>query len=323
MSEQNNAIANPKMQQFFVTALQEIYWAEIHLQNVLTTMGKAATSTELKQAFDLHAEQTAQHKQRLEQVFNVLNMQPQAEPSIGLQGLFDEGWQVIDETEDGSAVRDVALIVAAQKVEHYEISCYGSLITLAKTNGQDEIAKILAPTLEEEKETDAVLTSIAESGVNEDATQESGNDFSAQATPEQEEVKEFIRQEVTGREDTMNDDAASSQPVARQFDTDQEGSNEGLMQQGEFDPNQTVSAQRALAGEAAMNDNEDQGQSTVMGDEGQTAQGMRAGEDMTGEGDTSPSDMATSADTQATGQTEAKEDKPKGKKGKGKSKAKM
>jgi ferritin-like metal-binding protein YciE len=172
MSEQNNAAPNPKLQEFFITSLQEIYWSETHLVNVLTSMGKAATDPVLKEAFDLHSEQTGQHIQRLQQVFNLMGLQPQAEPSVGLQGLFDEGWQVIDETEDGSAVRDVALIVAAQKVEHYEIACYGSLITLAKTIGLKEVATILGPTLEEEKETDAALTSIAESGINEEATTE-------------------------------------------------------------------------------------------------------------------------------------------------------
>ena len=100
---------------------------------------------------------------------------PQAEPCAGLQGLFDEGWQVIDETEQGSAQRDVALIIAAQKVEHYEIACYGSLITLAKTMGQNQVAKILAPTLQEEKATDIALTEIAEAGINVDASHEKIN----------------------------------------------------------------------------------------------------------------------------------------------------
>src|SRR4051812_27434560 len=102
MSGQNNATMSPKLQEFFVTSLQEIYWAENHLATVLSTMSKAATAPELRDAFTLHSEQTRQQAQRLEKVFSVLNMQPQAEPSIGLQGLFDEGWQVIDETEDGS-----------------------------------------------------------------------------------------------------------------------------------------------------------------------------------------------------------------------------
>jgi ferritin-like metal-binding protein YciE len=190
MSEQNNANTNPKLQEFFVTSLEEMYWAETHLVSVLTTMSRAATDPNLKQAFDLHAEQTQQHRERLEKVFNLLNMTAQAAPSIGLQGLFDEGWQVIDRTEDGTAVRDAALIVAAQKVEHYEIACYGSLITMAKTIGQTEIARILVPTLNEEKDTDAALTAVAEAGINEEAVEEkpkkSAKKSKAQGTEAQE-----------------------------------------------------------------------------------------------------------------------------------------
>lgn len=142
------------------------------MANTLTTMTEAATTEELKRSFDKHRQQTEMHAKALEEVFALLALPPQAEPSAGLQGLFDEGWQVIDETEQGSAQRDVALIIAAQKVEHYEIACYGSLITLAKTLGHQEIARILQPVLEEEKETDAILTSIAEAGINVQASQE-------------------------------------------------------------------------------------------------------------------------------------------------------
>lgn len=168
----DSSTLNSTLQEFFVTALQEVYWSEINLVNVLRTMTEAATTTELKKSFDLHRQQTEKHAKAVEDVFTLLGLPPQQEPSAGLQGLFDEGWQVIDETEQGSAQRDVALIIAAQKVEHYEIACYGSLITLAKTLGHHEIAQILVPVLEEEKETDALLTSIAESGINAQASQE-------------------------------------------------------------------------------------------------------------------------------------------------------
>jgi ferritin-like metal-binding protein YciE len=160
------------LQNFFITSLQELYWAETHLVNVLDSMSSAATTTQLQEAFIEHKEETVVHKQRLEEVFSLLGIDPQAEPCMGLQGLFDEGWQVIDETEPGTNQRDVALIIAAQKVEHYEIATYGSLITLAKTMGQNKIAALLAPTLQEEKETDLALTTIAETGINADATRE-------------------------------------------------------------------------------------------------------------------------------------------------------
>jgi len=161
-----------KLDSFFVTMLSEIYWSEKNLVDVLTTMANAASEDELREAFQKHKTQTQTHVTRLDKVFSLLGIPAEPIPSIGLQGLFDEGWQVIDETEEGTAQRDVALIIAAQKVEHYEISCYGSLVNLARTLGQKEVADLLAATLQEEKETDALLTIIAESHINEEASQE-------------------------------------------------------------------------------------------------------------------------------------------------------
>lgn len=161
-----------KLEDFFETMLAELYWSEQHLVNVLNTMADAATNEELREAFMKHKEQTVVHLERLKEVFSLLGIPEDPLPSIGLQGLFDEGWQVIDETDEGSAQRDVALIIAAQKVEHYEMACYGSIITLARTLGQVEVADILLPTLLEEKETDALLTIIAESNINAEASEE-------------------------------------------------------------------------------------------------------------------------------------------------------
>ena len=211
MSATSNDTANPKLMEFFATSLQELYWSETHLTKVLSSMSQAATAEELRDAFKLHAEQTEKHAKRLEEAFSKLNMEPQAEPCVGLQGLFDEGWQVIDETEDGSAVRDVALIVAAQKVEHYEIACYGSLITLAKTIGHNDVAKILAPTLEEEKETDAVLTSIAQSGVNEEAGEEEPMESNGNsATSMEVKAEATARPEMSGSGPDGTSDAATA-----------------------------------------------------------------------------------------------------------------
>jgi ferritin-like metal-binding protein YciE len=163
---------NSALQDFIVTCLMEMYWSEVNMRKTLATMMEEATTAELKQAFQLHGEQTEMHAKVLENVFALLGIPPQAEPCVGLQGLFDEGWQVIDETEKGTAQRDVALIIAAQKVEHYEIASYGSLITLAKTLGHTEIVQLLKPVLKQEKETDDILTSIAGSGINVEASQE-------------------------------------------------------------------------------------------------------------------------------------------------------
>lgn len=168
----SNTSANSKLEEFFVSMLQEIYWSEQHLVTVLSTMTGAATNDELIQAFDQHRQQTEEHVKIVERVFELLGIPAQAEPSMGLQGLFDEGWQIIDETDEGSAQRDVALIIAAQKVEHYEIACYGSLVTLAGTMGEIEVADMLRAVLTEEKETDATLTIIAESKINAQASEE-------------------------------------------------------------------------------------------------------------------------------------------------------
>jgi ferritin-like metal-binding protein YciE len=163
---------NSALQVFFVTALQELYWSEVNMRNSLVTMAQETTHAELRQAFQRHAEQTETHAAILENVFALLGLPAQTKTSVGLQGLFDEGWQVIDEIERNTAQRDVALIIAAQKVEHYEIACYGSLITLAKTLGHNEIVQLFEPVLQDEKETDALLTSIAEAGINAEASQE-------------------------------------------------------------------------------------------------------------------------------------------------------
>lgn len=172
METSTDTTINTKLDQLFVTMLREIYWAEQHLVNVLTTMSTAATNKELAQAFATHRKQTEKHVKVVEQVFELMGLPAEAENCIGLQGLFDEGWKVIDETEDGSTQRDVALIIAAQKVEHYEIASYGSLVTLATTMQQPEVAKKLGKVLKEEKDTDALLTIIAEGKINAKAGEE-------------------------------------------------------------------------------------------------------------------------------------------------------
>src|SRR5690606_7468881 len=155
---------------FFQTMLQEIYWCELHLRDVLDNMEARASTEELKSAFRNHRAETNDHVNRLEKIFYMKDMGAQPMFCVGMQGLFDEGWQVIDETEEGSAHRDSALIVAAQKVEHYEIAAYGSMSTLAKTLGFQEATDLLEQTLAEEKKADGILTRLAESDINIDAS---------------------------------------------------------------------------------------------------------------------------------------------------------
>lgn len=158
------------MELFFQTMLQEIYWCELHLRDVLENMEERASTDELKSAFRTHRAETNDHANRLEKIFYQNGMGAQPIFCVGMQGLFDEGWQVIDETEEGSAHRDAALIVAAQKVEHYEIATYGSLSTLAKTLGFQQAVDLLEQTLAEEKNADGILTELAEKDINADAS---------------------------------------------------------------------------------------------------------------------------------------------------------
>jgi ferritin-like metal-binding protein YciE len=158
--------------ELFTDEIKDIYWAEKHLTKALPKMEKAATSEELKEAFATHLEQTQVHVERLEQVFELLEEKPQAKKCDAMEGLVQEGESIIEDTDDGTATRDVGLIIAAQKVEHYEIATYGSLTQLAKTIGRDDIADVLAETLAEEKETDELLTGIAENNINYEATAE-------------------------------------------------------------------------------------------------------------------------------------------------------
>jgi ferritin-like metal-binding protein YciE len=161
-----------QLEKFFHDQLKDIYWAEKHLTKALPKMQKAATTEELKQAIEDHLAQTEEQVSRLEQVFEIMGEKPQAKKCEGMEGLVKEGETAVEETEDGSMTRDAGIIVSAQKVEHYEIAAYGSLVQLAKTMGQDEVAEILQTTLDEEKEADKLLTSIAEDDINWEAEQE-------------------------------------------------------------------------------------------------------------------------------------------------------
>jgi ferritin-like metal-binding protein YciE len=168
----SKANSNSQLEKFFEDSLKDIYWAEKHLTKALPKMQKAATSEELQQAIANHLEQTKEHVNRLEQVFEQLNKKAQAKKCEAMEGLTKEADSVMEETEEGTATRDVGIIAASQKVEHYEIATYGTLVQLAKTMGEDEIAEILAQTLEEEKETDEMLTEIAENNINWEAQEE-------------------------------------------------------------------------------------------------------------------------------------------------------
>ncbi len=154
------------LRELFIDELKDIYWAEKHLTKALPKLAKAATSQELSSAFQNHLVQTEGQIGRIEQVFELLGTAARAKKCEAMDGLVTEAQNLLEELPKGTMVRDAGLIIAGQKVEHYEIAAYGSLVQLAKTMGENEIADILAQTLEEEKQTDLLLTELAVSGIN-------------------------------------------------------------------------------------------------------------------------------------------------------------
>jgi ferritin-like metal-binding protein YciE len=161
-----------KLHEFFVDQLQDIYWAEQKLTGALSKLGEAASSEELRQAFSSHQQETRNHVSRVEKVFELIGAPARAKRCPAIAGIVDEGEAIIDETEEHTAQRDVGLIFAGQKAEHYEIATYGGLVTLARTLGYKDVAEILSVTLAEEKKADNLLTRIAENGINVQANEE-------------------------------------------------------------------------------------------------------------------------------------------------------
>ncbi len=159
---------NSDLHKLLLDQLADIYYAEKKLLKALPKMAKATRNDELGQAFKDHAEQTGQQIERLEQAFEALGKKAKGKTCEAMDGLIEEANGIKSEFEDSSAL-DAALIAAAQKVEHYEIASYGCMVTWADQLGLQEVADLLRQNLEEEKQTDEDLTSIAESYVNEDA----------------------------------------------------------------------------------------------------------------------------------------------------------
>lgn len=163
------------LNELFVDELKDILDAEKQLVKALPKMAKAATSESLQAAITAHLEQTKGQVNRLEQVFRSLDLTARGKHCVAMDGLIEEGKEVIDGDLE-EMVRDAALIGAAQKVEHYEIASYGTLIAHARLLGHDEAVTLLQQTLDEEKQTDQNLTELAESEVNLDAEEEDAGD---------------------------------------------------------------------------------------------------------------------------------------------------
>lgn len=176
MPSSNGKTMEPALAELFADSIKDIYWAEKHLVKALPKMQKAATSPELKDAFAEHLEVTKTHVTRLEQAFESLGKKAQGKKCDAMEGITTEGDSIITDTEPGTSTRDVGLILAGQKVEHYEIATYGGLAQLATTLGLTDVADLLNQTLEEEKEADVLLTEIAENNINYEAAEEGEED---------------------------------------------------------------------------------------------------------------------------------------------------
>jgi len=157
------------LQDLLIDELKDIYSAEKQITRALPKMAKAAKSPELKQAFETHLEETKGQIERLDEIFETLGKKATGKTCHGMQGLVEEGSEMIEELEK-SDVRDAALISAAQRVEHYEIAAYGTVREYAKILGQKNMVKLLEETLEEEKATDEKLNSLS-SQINSSAMQ--------------------------------------------------------------------------------------------------------------------------------------------------------
>lgn len=166
------------LKKIFEELLQDTYSAETQIVQALPEMVKAAHSEELQDAFETHLTQTKKQVERLEKIFNRLRIEKKSEKCKAMEGLVEEGQKIIKEHTD-NVTRDVALIIAAQKVEHYEIAAYGSLVELADVLGLDKVADILETTLQEEKETDDLLSEIAQQ-VNDEAFEYNSEEYSFQ-----------------------------------------------------------------------------------------------------------------------------------------------
>ncbi|RYD66440.1 MAG: ferritin-like domain-containing protein [Verrucomicrobiaceae bacterium] len=149
------------MEDLLVQEIKDLYSAETQLVKALPKMAKAASAPTLKKGIEKHLEETKGHVQRLEQIADLLEASPKGKSCKAMKGLLEEGSEVIGEEGD-DVIKDLAIIGAAQKVEHYEIASYGTARALAESLGMDEVAELLQATLDEEGATDKALTGVAE-----------------------------------------------------------------------------------------------------------------------------------------------------------------
>jgi ferritin-like metal-binding protein YciE len=153
------------LEKLYVEQLKDLYSAESQLVQALPKMAKAASSADLRKAFQMHLDQTKEHVNRLEQIFENMEYKPTGHKCKGMEGLIEEGEEMIENNAE-EEVRDAGLIAAAQRVEHYEIAGYGTVRTYAEMLDRSDDVQLLQQTLDEEYKTDEKLTMLAESEIN-------------------------------------------------------------------------------------------------------------------------------------------------------------
>ena len=161
------------LEKLYINELRDLYSAEKQLLKALPKMAKGASSAELKEAFENHLAETETHVERLEQIFKDLEENPKGKTCHGMKGLIEEGSEILEE-EGEESVLDAGIIVAAQKVEHYEMAGYGSVRAFAQLLGQEEAAQLLQTTLDEESKANELLNQLAETTVNAEAVMNTG-----------------------------------------------------------------------------------------------------------------------------------------------------
>jgi ferritin-like metal-binding protein YciE len=170
-AEMSRGMQSSQLQKLFEEELKDIYWAEKALTKAIPKMIKNATSEELIEALETHLEETQNQVGKVEQVFEIIGKKAQAKKCEAMDGLIREAEEIMSECEEG-AMCDAGIISAAQKVEHYEIATYGTLRQFAVTLGLDDAAELLEEILDEEKNADETLTTVAETAVNIEAAEE-------------------------------------------------------------------------------------------------------------------------------------------------------
>lgn len=187
------------LREALVEEIRDIYNAEKQLVKALPKMAKAAESDELREAFEEHLQETEGQVTRLERVFELLDEKPRGKHCAGMAGIVEEGSEKLQEDMEGS-VLDACLIGAAQKVEHYEICAYGTVIAWSEALGLSEVVEVLTETLEEEKAADEKLTALAESGINQAATAGESEEDGDEMEDDEEEEEEPVSRGARGKQ---------------------------------------------------------------------------------------------------------------------------